>query len=634
MFRQIYNKILSHPIIVLAIVQLLFTLLVFNKIIFEPNTYMFTNIYDGLKNYFTFTQFIAQDSSDLGPWHFTQMNYPFGEYVFFTDNTPLLALPLKWINTYLFSIEAHSVAIHNYFFLFNIWLTPILFFKLIHPYANNRWILPIFLAIAFAWINPQILKLSYGVYNLSLSIVLLLLLLIMRRTHQFWSVNKPREFIKITSSIVALTFILGFAHIYYLPLIALPISVFVFSLFLLEGLGSKNYKWKSLFAYIGAALLGGLGFYVLVQVVDQNAALRNPTAQGFNWSEWKFVPEAILTPYAFNDLFPLIRSCKSPSEITSESSGFWGNFTWAVLFLCFLYVLFQRVKGNLSFKSLFERIQKNTFFSSLLITMLFSYAAASGTYIKLCIIPLGFDNIISPFYFLYEHIDLITQFRCLGRFSWMGFWIVSLLSCILFFKLLVGLEVKNRIMGFIAGLCLIFILGLDTFNAMVYQSKVHQVNVFEESLLEERFKVLKERTDFTAYQAIFTIPTVQVGSENYDITIDDQEGWTNFWMQLSAYSKLPLFNCKMSRTAENQAKAQVDLLLEQRVPDLILDELNELSVLVVYSPEYEENFNLKVLDYARPAAEKGSQIIKAFQMDTILVENNIYYLSWDINNQN
>ena len=189
-------------------------------------------------------------------------------------------------------------------------------------------------------------------------------------------------------------------------------------------------------------------------------------------------------------------------------------------------------------------------------------------------------------------------------------------------------------MGFIGGLFLIFILGLDTFNAMVYQSNVHQENVFEESLLEDKFKVLNGLADFTAYQAIYTIPAVQVGSENYDVTIDDQEGWTRFWMQLSVYSKLPLFNCKMSRTAQNQAKAQVELLLERRVPDLILDELNELPVLVVYSPEYEENFNLKVLDYARPAAEKGSQIIKAFQMDTILVENNIYYLSWDINNQN
>ena len=634
MVRQIYNKILSHPIIVLAILQLLIVLVVFSHVILEPNDYMFTNIYDGLKNYFTFTQFIAQDPSALGPWHFTQMNYPFGEYVFFTDNTPLLAMPLKWINTYLFSIEAHSVAIHNYFFLLNIWLTPILFFKLIYPYANKRVILAILLAIAFSWINPQILKLAYGVYNLSLGIVLLFLLLIMRRIHQFWTVNKQKELIKIASSIVALTFLLGFAHIYYLPVIALPIGIFVFSLFLLEGVRSKNYRWKSLFAYIGAVLLGGLGFYVLVQVVDQNAALRSSTAQGFNWSEWKFVPEAILTPYTFNDLFPLIRSCKSPNEISNESSGFWGNFTWGVLFLCFFYVLFQRVKGNLSFKSLFERIRNNAFILALLITMLFSYAAASGTYIKLCIIPLSFDNIISPFYFFYEHIDLITQFRCLGRFSWMGFWIVSLMACILFFKLLFALEGKNRVLGFIVGLFLIFILGLDTFNALVYQSKVHQVNVFEESLVEEKFKALNELVDFTAYQAIYTIPAVQVGSENYDITIDGQDGWTRFWMQLSAYSKLPLFNCKMSRTAQNQAKAQVDLLLEQRVPDLILDELNELSVLVVYSPENEENFNLKVLDYARPAAEKGSQIIKAFQMDTILVENNIYYLSWDIKNQN
>ncbi|MFT4970665.1 MAG: hypothetical protein ACI9O4_002426 [Chitinophagales bacterium] len=634
MYRQIYNKILSRPIIVLAIVQVIFILIVFSKIIFDPNAYMFTNIYDGLKNYFTYTQFIAQEPSALGPWHFTQMNYPFGEYIFFTDNTPLLSMPLRWINTHIISIEGNSIAIHNYFFLFNLLCTPLLFYKLIEPYAKGKVLFAILLAIAFSWINPQILKLLYGVYNLSLSSVLLALILLFRYIHKYWQEGSSKEFIRIVGSIFTLIVFSAFAHIYYVPIIALSLGVFVFTLFIVEGFRQRNFKWKALFTFVFTALFGGLSFYFLIQFIDDYASLRRATASGFDWIEWKFTPEAIFSPYRFNSLFPIIKSCKSSHEIPSESQGFWGNFTWGVLLIAFLYMGYLKLWAKQSISPFLKRIYKNSFLFALIITAIVNYATASGIYIKLGVIPLSFDNVFSPFFYLYKHVDIITQFRCLGRFSWIGFWIVSILACGLFFKVYDSLNGQNKKFGFMVAMLLIIVLAIDTKDAMVYQSTVHEPNVFQKELLSEKFESVDKQIDYSAYQAIYTIPAVQVGSEDYNITIDDQPKWTEFWMQLSAHSGLPLFNCKMSRTAENQAKAQIDLLLEQKVPALILDEVNDKPVLVVYSQKNEAQFDLKVLDYARPAAENGSKIIKAFQMDTILVENSIYYLSWDIKNQN
>ncbi len=634
MYRQIYNKILSRPIIVLAIVQVIFILIVFNKIIFDPNAYMFTNIYDGLKNYFTFTQFIAQEPSALGPWHFTQMNYPFGEYIFFTDNTPLLSMPLRWINTHIISIEGNSIAIHNYFFLFNLLCTPLLFYKLIEPYAKKKVLLAILLAIAFSWINPQILKLLYGIYNLSLSVVLLGGLLLMRKIYTYWKSPCRKEFAQINVLIFGLIFISAFAHIYYIPVLALPLGIFVFSLFLIEGFRNKQFKWKALLGIGLTTLIGGLSFYFLIQYIDGYADLRRATASGFDWITWKFTPEAIFTPYRFNDLHPIIKSCKKYIDIPSESHGFWGNFTWAMLGLSFLYFAYLLISARQSAKLLLKKVWSNSFVLALVSTVFFSYTTASGVYIKFCFIPLSLDNVFSPFYYLYEHVDLITQFRCLGRFSWIGFWIVSFMASVLFFKMYDVLKNRKRPAAIWFGGVLFFILAWDVKDSMVYQSTVYETNLLEEALLKNKFAHIDTQIDFNAYQAVYTIPAVNVGSENYEITIDDQKEWTEFWMQLSAHSGLPLFNCKMSRTAENQAKAQIDLLLEQKVPALILDEVNDKPVLVVYSQKNEEQFDLKVLDYARPAAENGSKIIKAFQMDTILVENSIYYLSWDIKNQN
>jgi hypothetical protein len=213
----------------------------------------------------------------------------------------------------------------------------------------------------------------------------------------------------------------------------------------------------------------------------------------------------------------------------------------------------------------------------------------------------------------------------------MGYWIIVLIVSAAFFKLIRGLDKQNAVVGRVVSLVLITIMFWDVKDAMGFHHSFYKVNVFNEAILDEQFAGIKT-IDFDTYQAILTIPATQVGSENYDITIDDQPAWSRCWMQLSAFSGLPQFNCKMSRTAENQAKAQVDLFLNKKVPDLILNNLNEKPILVVYSPSYEQSFDLKVLDYAKPAAENGSQIIKAFEMDTILVDKNVYYLHWDVKN--
>ena len=594
---------------------------------------MFTNTYDGLKNYFTFYQFILQDASALGPWHFTEMNYPFGEYIFFTDNTPGLALPLRFIHQNIFSLEGHLIGIHNYFFLFNLLLTPLLFFQLVRPYVGRFLGMALFFSIAISWTNPQLLKLLYGVYNLSMTSFLLLALLLMQSIYYLWGNYSLKRLVGVCVQLFLLIFFSAFFHIYYIPILALALGVFTLVIFCYEWFRKNNFKPLAFFSIALSTAMGGLGFYALVQSIDKYADLRQATASGFSWTEWNFTPEAIITPQAYNSIYPIIRSCKASLEIPSESHGFLGNFVWFTLYFSFALLVFFLVKKKFTMKQALAKVVQNEFFFALFITMFVSYAAASGLYIKLCIIPLGFDNIFSPFYFLHDKIDLITQFRCLGRFSWMGFWIMFILTLILFFKTYQYLLKENLWLARTYAFILLFFMYWDTKDAMVYQSKVFEPNVFNEVLLQEKFGNLKA-IDFDKYQAIFTIPAVHVGSENYNITIDDQDMWTRDWMQMSIYTKLPLFNCKMSRTSLEQAQAQVDLLLNRKVPNLILDKINDKPVLVVYNKEMEENFDLGVLDYARPAVEEGSLIIKAFEMDTIFQLNNIYYLSWDIKNKN
>jgi len=633
MYKQIYNKILARPIIALSILQLLLILIVYNKFIFSPNDYMFTNMYDGLKNYFTFFQFVTQDASALGPWHFTEMNYPFGEYIFFSDNTPGLALPLRFIHQNIINLEGHLIGIHNYFFLFNLFLTPILFFLFIKPFTSKHVGMALFFSIAISWTNPQLLKLFHGVYNLSLTSLLLLALLLMRSIYYLWESYSQRRLITICIQLFLLIFCSAFFHIYYIPILALAIGVFTLVVFCYEWYRKKNFKPLSLFGIALSTAMGGLCFYALVQSIDTYSDFRKARASGFSWIEWNFTPEAIFTPQAYNSIYPLIKSCKASLEIPSESQGFWGNFVWFTLFFSFTLLVFFLAKKKISMKELYAKAIQSEFFFALFITMFFTYAAASGLYVKLCVVPLSFDNVFSPFYFLHDKVDLITQFRCLGRFSWIGFWIMFFLTLMLFFKTYQFLLKENLGVARTYAFILLFFMCWDAKDSMIYQSKIFPTNVFKKEILDEKFEGLNN-IDFQEYQAILTIPAVQVGSEDYNITIDDQYRWTRYWMQLSVYSRLPLFNCKMSRTALNQAHAQIDLFLDKAVPELIYEKVNDKPVLVVYSKENEDNFDLNVLEYALPAVKNASLIIQAFEMDTLFELNNIYYLSWDIKNKN
>ena len=78
------------------IVQCLLIFAVFHHIILEGEQYLFSNHHDGLKNYFTYYTYLLQAKHD-NPFIYSGMNYPFGDYIFYTDNTPLFAFLIKWI---------------------------------------------------------------------------------------------------------------------------------------------------------------------------------------------------------------------------------------------------------------------------------------------------------------------------------------------------------------------------------------------------------------------------------------------------------------------------------------------------------------------------------------------------------
>src|SRR5437763_5880029 len=79
---------------IVLLIHIVLCLIAFNKAWVHYNNFLFSNKGDGMKNYFTMESYLQHDSPK-GVFHYTQMNYPFGEYIYYTDNTPLFCLFVK-----------------------------------------------------------------------------------------------------------------------------------------------------------------------------------------------------------------------------------------------------------------------------------------------------------------------------------------------------------------------------------------------------------------------------------------------------------------------------------------------------------------------------------------------------------
>ena len=100
----------QNGLIVTIVIQIILIIIGFNKAFSDWQDYQFQNVFDGFRNYYAVEVYINQNPDWL---KFTAMDYPFGDYALFTDNTPSVSIPLKFINTYIVDISDYIIPIYN-----------------------------------------------------------------------------------------------------------------------------------------------------------------------------------------------------------------------------------------------------------------------------------------------------------------------------------------------------------------------------------------------------------------------------------------------------------------------------------------------------------------------------------------
>ncbi|MBK6965197.1 MAG: hypothetical protein IPH20_14980 [Bacteroidales bacterium] len=116
------------PFILLIVIGMMITLTFYGKVIINPDSFMFANSGDGLKNYFTYSYHIQHDSSCVD---FTGMNYPYGEHFMYTDCHPVLANMFRSLAGIFPFFSNYSIGILNFVMIFSVFLTFIVIYLLL-----------------------------------------------------------------------------------------------------------------------------------------------------------------------------------------------------------------------------------------------------------------------------------------------------------------------------------------------------------------------------------------------------------------------------------------------------------------------------------------------------------------------
>ena len=680
----------------LIIIHALLILIAFPALFQHSGNTMFSSTYDGLKNYFTLSSFIKEPVGNGGILKYSSFSYPFGDYVYYTDNTPLFSIPFRWFCNHIYNVSDYAIPAFNFFILSNILISALLVFFIFKRLIGEN-IFSYGLAIILPWINIQAPRIWQGDFNLSCTTpVLFSIALFILWYNNGGNVRKQTG---IAACMVLLLFCSFLIHGYYIAILTIFLSGMLFFL------GIWSFRNKSgkqdLLASVIIPVLGLGGILLLLQLTDKYLSLRQPNAMGYDASSLKTNFLLLFTHYDFHSLaFPIASTMPENGEMMVYLGNI-GLFAFAAIWIGAVFSIEFRKRVFSIQKAFFSDPLKRSLFLSaalafvisfgeyyhnnrdvlkiytpvpwinnmdtgklliaiLLITLSvyaiiliaspaarnslnqirkdyvqrpykkagFLFCVALMIYLFVARYSVTIVNILNPFLYVHFFTNRVEQFRCLSRFSWPFFW--AFYIWIMFTVIQLYSQSGKKIKGII--LILFILVGSVEIRDYIAECRheANNTNLFSQQQLKN-FNSLK--IDFKQYQAILPIPYYIVGSEDYPHTIDDNNAWSTYTMQLSLYSHLPLMSCKMSRTPPAFSIALLDLVCNDILQPVLKNKLNDKPILIPLEKTLiNDPQQIDILSSGRPLTKiyyaKAIGFVARHHLSPIDSMGNLIFYSW------
>lgn len=352
---------------------------------------------DAIKNYFIPGWYIRYDN---GLW-FTGMNYPFGDHAIYTDNQ----LPISWVCQQLqragFNIAEHTPALLNYLLLLSFFPCAVFLFLILDEFRVARWY-AIPCAVLITLLSPQVQRMNS---HLSLAypfVIPMAWYFLMRMLRS----GKPVKWMILNTGAILFS---GLIHLYYAAILGLFIFSFAI-VYLLVSKTQKNFSIRIFISMLVTALLPILLLRLFISITDP-------------------VQDRIRIPYGFLAFHADFQTVFYPpywswNKLFGTHQRVWEGYAFVGIVGQVAFLAFSLRTIWYSWKRKFRKI----FFLPLPEFMIISFWAA---------VPVLLFSIALPWIWGLQswlnYIPLIQQFRSVGRFAWVFYYVFSVYSAYYFF---------------------------------------------------------------------------------------------------------------------------------------------------------------------------------------------------------
>lgn len=567
----------------------------FKNILSHPSHFLFGAGGDAIKNYYTTIYYVLFDKGS----HFSGLNYPYGENVVFTDNQPLLAFLANLFHHNAGSLEGNIIGIMNLAMLLSIIIGAFFLYLILRRNLLPGWY-AIPAAILIAFLSPQHSRLGahYAlayVFIIPLQWYLLIRIFDNRRSY-LWYI------LYFFSSLF-----IGFLHPYFL---LLGNTIFLLSYIFVYALQEiKNIKKHALFL-VALLALSVLPIIVFQLWLKFSAPITDRPSAPFGFLVYRSTFESVFFPVVtpFREFW--IEAFK-----TKEAEWEGHAYVGLMGLTCLLLTIILAVRYLIRFR----------------IKLIFRPALPQPLRIGIwaATLVLLFSMGIPFIYGLESLADLVPplkQFRSIGRFAWVFYYVFSVYTAFYFFRLYRYLSVRNS-RGF-AYSFLAFILVIWALDVKLHLTpkarelrKNESANHFMDSD-NSYSNLLAGANKFGAdFQAIIPLPYYNIGSEYFALHGSGNSMYESFKASLNL--GLPISANLMSRTSVSQSASLIQFFSN----DLIRKELafklpSTKPFLLIVKKEGLQPYEQRLVNKARKLAENNHLIlyelpVAALQADSV-----------------
>ncbi|MEO8146756.1 MAG: hypothetical protein ABI723_03910 [Bacteroidia bacterium] len=576
----------KKPLLSLAVLtglSFLFLFSFYGENLKHPNKYLFTDSGDGLKAFYVFDYHVFNDTSGTN----TQaVNYPYGEVHVFSDGQTAIANSFRLIDPVFPKLKNYSIAFLNALMLFSYLFCFILIFLILNKLSvpDN---LSIAGALAIGILSPQVFR-FLGHPSLSYCFMIPLTWYL-----QILFFEKENKWF-YTTLIMLLLLVSPFIHGYYI----LIGGLFIFLNWLIKILQLHNMKFfKATLPHIIVQFIIPVMFFQLYMKIFDHHSGRSTDPYGLLVFNANFSTVFVPNHPPFDKVFQYFH----PFQYQNWEG--WAYIGLPMLFIVAFSVFkiiryLLRKNLRLIFKPALPEILQSAVWASVLI-LLYSFAY-----------PFKWHAM-----FLLDLISALKQFRALGRFAWVFYYIFSVYG--VFVLYLVSRVLKQKNLKVTAYSIQILFFTVLLFEGFAYHKEVGPLvckatNQFNKDLLYENYSKALKAIDTKKYQAILPLPYYHIGSEAQTRVVPDSTMKSS--MYFAFHSKLPLIASSSARCSMTESRKLVQLLAPSFIKkEAMQDFKDKRPFLITYAKDPLDDDEWRLLYKAKKIY--GNENLELFELN-------------------